>query len=148
MSRYIRTLTIIALLIPITSNGESMIGNFLKKMQTPSRDLSEGRPGIKKVGSNGLYIYKLDNGIPSRPSGAKRDVITNYQQLDKEADEAVRNEKHVLYGSEQSPIRNPSVVAAWDRANEAQKRLEDHREYMERVRKTRKNISDKKSITK
>ena len=155
MSRYIRTLTIIALLLPITTNGESMIGNFLKKLQTPSQDLSKGRSGIKKVGNGLLYVYKLDNGVSSSPSNHRNsalpynyEAIDKLQQLDSDADKAVRDEKHTLYGSNKSPIKNASVMAAWERANEAKKRLDEHREYMEQVRKSRKNVAEKKSSTK
>jgi len=154
MSKYIRTLTIIALLIPITSNGESMIGNFLKKLQAP-KDISQDRPGISKVGNGLFYVYKLDNGVSSSPSNHRRsalpynyEAIDKLQQLDGDADKAVRDEKHTLYGSNKSPIKNASVMAAWERADEAKKRLDEHREYMEQVRKSRKSVAEKKSSTK
>lgn len=155
MSKYIHTLTVIALLIPITSNGESMIGNFLKKLQTPSQDISKGRSGIKKVGNGSLYVYKLDNGVSSSPSNHRNsglpynyEAIDKLQQLDGDADKAVKDEKHTLYGSDKSPIKNASVMAAWKRADEAKKRLDEHREYMEQVRKSRNNVAEKKSNTK
>lgn len=157
MRKHIQTLTLITLLLPITTNGESMIGNFLKKLQSPARDLSLSHPGIKKVGNGGLYIYKLDNGTPSVPSNRRSDglpynheAIAKHKQeiAEREIKKAVDDEKQVLYGSDKSPIKNASVIAAWDKANEAQRRLEEHREYMERVRQSRNNISDKKSITK
>ena len=157
MNKYTRTLTLLTLLLPITTNGESMIGNFLKKLQTPSRDLSASRPGIRKVGSGGLFIYKLDNGTPSAPSNQRSDGLPynheaiakhKREQADKQINKAVSDERQILYGSDKSPIKNASVIAAWDRANEAQRRLEEHREYMNEVRNSRKNISDKKSLTK
>ena len=77
-----------------------------------------------------------------------QDEVNTYHKSDELAAEAVRDEKRVLYGSEQSPIKDPSVIAAWDKANEAQQRLEEHREYMELVRNSRKTISDKKTKTK
>lgn len=156
MNKYIRTLILITLLLPITTNGESMIGNFLKKLQAP-KDLSQNRPGIKKVGNGMFYVYKLDNGMSSSPSSPKHrpsglpynyEAIDKLQQLDGDANKAVKDEKHTLYGSDKSPIKDPSVMAAWDKANEAQKRLEKHREYMEQVRKSRKNVAEKKSNTK
>jgi hypothetical protein len=70
------------------------------------------------------------------------------EMADKEINKAVSDEKQMLYGSEKSPIRNASVVAAWDKANEAERRLQEHREYMNQVRHSRKNISSKKSLTK
>jgi hypothetical protein len=148
-----------------------MIGNFMKKLQAP-KDLSHGRPGIKKVSNGTFYIYKLDNSISSTPTntpsrstepagrapidhqssklGYNHQAIAAHLQeiAEKEMKAAIVDEKHVLYGSENSPIKNPEVIAAWGRAKEAQKRLEAHREYMERVRKARENLSDKKSITK
>ena len=157
MNKYTRTLTLLTLMLPITTNGESMIGNFLKKLQTPSRDLSTSHPGIKKVGSGGLFIYKLDNGTPSAPSNRRSDGLPynheaiakhKREQADKQINKAVSDERQVLYGSDKSPIKNASVIAAWDKANEAQRRLEEHREYMNEVRNSRKNISDKKSLTK
>lgn len=157
MNKYTRTLTLLILLLPITTNGESMIGNFLKKLQAPSKDLSSNRPGIKKVGSGGLFIYKLDNGTPSAPSNRRSDGLPynheaiakhKREQADKQISKAEENEKQILYGSDKSPIKNASVIDAWDRANEAQRRLEEHREYMNEIRKSRKSLSDKKSLTK
>jgi hypothetical protein len=158
MNKYIRILTLVSLISPVTSSGESMIGNFLKKLQKPSKDLSLNNPGIKKVGS-GLYIYKLNNNLSSmsiesdEPRGSlpyNHEAIAAHKRemADKEINKAVSDEKQMLYGSEKSPIRNASVVAAWDKANEAERRLQEHREYMNQVRHSRKNISSKKSLTK
>ena len=161
MNKYTYTLTLVTLLLPVTSNGDSMIGDFLKKFQS-SKDLSQGRPGIKKTGNGMFYVYKLDNGTPSRPSDRplppqqstgreyNHVAIAKHKQemAQKKIEKAVEDEKQVLYGSDESPIKNPSVIAAWDKADAAQRRLKEHREYMERVRQGRKNISDEKSITK
>jgi hypothetical protein len=160
-----------------------MIGNLLERLNTSSIDYSINNPGIKKSGKR-LYVYKLDNGVPSSPAEvtpsrssstlksmpasevkkiiAKHEAsrrlhaeksrnqaaVNVYHKSDELAAEAVRDEKRVLYGSEQSPIKDPAVIAAWDKANEAQQRLEEHREYMELVRSSRKTISDKKTKTK
>ena len=57
------------------------------------------------------------------------------------AQPAITNEREVLYG-ENSPLEDDAVIAAWERANRAKARLEEHRKYMESVRKARKNVHD------
>lgn len=62
------------------------------------------------------------------------------------ADTAVINEKQVLYG-DASPLRDDAVAAAWEHAREAERRLQQHREYMDKVRQARKNVSDAKRVS-
>lgn len=62
------------------------------------------------------------------------------------AQPAIVNEREVLYG-ENSPLEDDAVIAAWERANQAMSRLEEHRKYMESVRKARKNVHDAKKQT-
>lgn len=159
MNKYTCTLALISLLLPVTSNGESMIGNFLKKLKKPSEDISLNNPGIRKVGSGRLYVYKLNNNRSSphsekntSSSGIPYDhaaiAALKREQADKQISKAVSDERQALYGSDKSPIKNAAVMAAWDKADEAERRLQEHREYMNKVRSNRKNISSKKSLTK
>ena len=71
-----------------------------------------------------------------------QDVIDKNPQTEELVKRAKKNEKQVMYGNG-SPLQDQEVIAAWDRYHEAQKRLEDHRAYMERVRKSRKQIEHK-----
>ena len=71
-----------------------------------------------------------------------QNVIDKNPQTEEPVKHAKKNEKQVMYGNG-SPLQDQEVIAAWDRYHEAQKRLEDHRAYMERVRKSRKQIEHK-----
>ena len=159
MKIYTHTLTLISLLSPITSNGESMIGNFLKKLQNPAEDISLNNPGISKAGSGGLFVYKLNKTPPvdvnnTKPtytpmtaSEIETGKIAIEQQKQEMANREENNAKEIIYG-DQGVLANPHVIEAWKVADEAKKRLQNHREYMNQVRDSRKNISSKKSLTK
>ena len=160
MKTRICILTLLSLMPSISVNGESMIGNLLKKWSSPSRDMSRSIPGVKKISTGRVFMYKLDNGIPSMPaeevlrahaahqqSIIDRGKVNSLHESDESAAEEVRNGKKILYGSESSPIKDPAVMAAWDEATAARERLEAHRDYMEKVRKNRKTIAGKKTGT-
>ena len=62
------------------------------------------------------------------------------------ADATVVNEKQVVYGVG-SPLRDDAVTAAWEHAREAERQLQEHREYMRKVRDARKNVSNAKRVS-
>ena len=64
-------------------------------------------------------------------------VISKNPVSEEAGTEADVHEKDVLYGKD-SPLRDDAVVDAWANAREAQKRLDDHRVYMDKVLKARK----------
>jgi hypothetical protein len=59
---------------------------------------------------------------------------------------AEANDKRVVYGDE-SPLQDQQVIAAWERATEAKKALDEHRVYMERIRASKKTIEQSKQTT-
>ena len=74
-----------------------------------------------------------------------QDKIDSVPKSDEISETAVDNEKKIVYGDD-SPLRDDAVSAAWERVHAAEKRLEEHRKYMEHVRKSRKNIEQAKTI--
>jgi hypothetical protein len=74
------------------------------------------------------------------------DRIDVNPELEELGHAAENNTKHALYG-DGAPMRDDAVIAAWERADKAKKRLQQHREYMERVRKSRNQVADSKMIT-
>lgn len=74
----------------------------------------------------------------------ERDVINAHNKGDGSINAMKQAERQVLYVDDDSPLKNPSVKAAWDKSREADKRLEQHRDYMERVRKARMRVSNSK----
>lgn len=75
-----------------------------------------------------------------------KDVINKHEETKEAANTAVKQEIATLYG-EGSPLQDQEVVSAWSEYEQAKKRLEDHREYMEKVRKSRKNVEQSKRAT-
>ena len=73
-------------------------------------------------------------------------VIDKHRESDEVAAKAVSEEKQVMYGAG-SPMRDDGVIQAWREAEEAQRRLEEHRTYMEQVRQARKRIEQTKSVS-
>ena len=69
-------------------------------------------------------IPKYDPVISKTPKTEEVGAKVEEQEID-----------HV-YGKN-SPLRDDAVAAAWEKAHAASKRLEEHREYMERLRKLR-----------
>ena len=74
------------------------------------------------------------------------DMINKHNETKEAANPAVKQEIATLYG-EGSPLQDQEVVSAWSEYEQAKKRLEDHREYMEKVRKARKNVEQSKRAT-
>lgn len=57
--------------------------------------------------------------------------------------QAIKESRDLVYG-EGGVIQDPHVLEAWRAADEAQKRLEEHREYMKRVRESKTSIEKSK----
>lgn len=150
-------------------HGDSMISRWIDSIK-PTEDLSQTNPGISKV-SNGLfYMYKLNKNIDNNQSIVvqptivqaiddndtsdlihvdvvlERNIIDAHPKSAEPAESAAKQEKDLLYDTDQSPLKDPSVIAAWDRVKQAEYRLEKHREYMEQVRKARTRLSNAKQI--
>ena len=154
-------------------SGENLIKSLWDNIKGNQKDLSKTHSNITKVG-NMFYYYKLkpdtnaagtiqtnnaheydhvaianaleyQNG--KHPDNQKlHNKISNTPQTEEQAHIATQNEKRVVYG-DGSPLQNDSVVSAWERADIAKKRLDEHRAYMERVRKARKTIEQSKTST-
>lgn len=73
-------------------------------------------------------------------------VIDKYRESDEAAAGAVSAEKRAVYGTN-SPLRDDGVIEAWKEAEAAQRRLEEHRSYMERVRQARKRVEQAKIVS-
>ena len=80
-------------------------------------------------------IPKYDPVISKTPKTEEVGAKVEEQEID-----------HV-YGKN-SPLRDDAVAAAWEKAHAASKRLEEHREYMERLRKLRLEKAAAKEIDK
>lgn len=132
-------------------------------------DISRNNNGISKVSHGPFYFYKLNNNkIVTEPTvTTKHDVelqevieqieahpdnnvvepvVSLNKTTSEEANVIEKTEKELLYGNE-SPIRDDAVAAAWERANLAQKKLDEHRTYMDELRKTRIQKSQAKTLT-
>lgn len=157
-----RHATLITSLALITSPvyGENIFKSLWNKVKNQP-DLTKTHAGIDKLHlSDSFYMYRLsrdenkqtnklelDADVVNHPDvvpvESKIDATPKSQEV---AEQAVKNEKQVLYG-DKSPLRDDAVAAAWDRAEQAQARLEKHREYMEQVRVSRKQIEQSKTVT-
>lgn len=73
-------------------------------------------------------------------------VIDTHRASDEVAAQSVSIEKRTVYGAG-SPLRDDGVIAAWREAEEAQRRLEEHRSYMEQVRQARLRVEQTKRVS-
>lgn len=104
----------------------------------------------RDVKKSDFYVYRpkaASQPIVKHPDNkpVKR-VIDKHRESDETAAKAVSKEKQVMYGAG-SPMRDDGVIQAWREAEEAQRRLEEHRTYMEQVRQARKRIEQTKSVS-
>lgn len=161
------TIILAMLSMSLDTHAENLIRGFLNKLKTTS----DTHPGLKRsyVGDSGLFFYKLPGNQQAAPNrvevsteqGTKydpqaiaaaikwqqsqsKDVINKHEQTKETGHAADVNERDTLYGKD-SPLQNDEVIQAWREADEAQKRLEEHRAYMERVRKARKKVEHSKT---
>jgi len=147
-------------------SAENIIRALWNNVKSNQDDISKKHDGIARQNVGPFYFYRLKQ--PTRvtkpaPDPVEQlvepivivkehpdippvqDVIDNNLKSKEISEVAVKNEKVVVYGDD-SPLRDDAVSAAWERVNTAEKRLEDHRKYMERVRKSRKNVEQAKTI--
>lgn len=160
---------IVALIVTANTTNANIIRGLWDSIRNQP-DMTDKYDGIRKqyITSN-LYVYKL------KPKSKPAEVTSTQSNYDTEAiAEALKwqngqhpdntpitnktskpesksidsiasvNEKQTLYGKS-SPLQDEAVLAAWERAREAEKRLELHRQYMERVRQSRKNVEQSKT---
>ena len=145
-------------------SAENLIRALWNNVKGNQDDISKKHDGIAKQNVGPFYFYRLKQPTRvTKPDSVEQlvepivivkdhpdvppvqDVIDNNLKSEEISEVAVKNEKTVVYGDD-SPLRDDAVSAAWERVNAAEKRLEDHRKYMERVRKSRKNIEQAKTI--
>lgn len=138
--------------------GDGIIKSFMKSL-ADSEDLSKKYEGVqkKKIGGSNLYIWKLTpkSGTTSSLAGTDKpsllvdsvnhadavpiedNTISRNQTTDEAGYKAQRNSRSLIY-DEGSPLEDAGVADAWRKAHEAEERLAAHREYMERLRVSRK----------
>lgn len=63
----------------------------------------------------------------------------------KKPEQAVKESRDLVYG-EDGVMQDPHVLEAWRAADEAQKRLQEHREYMKRLRESKTAIEQSKKL--
>lgn len=156
----------IGLLLSVNAADANIINGLWKRVSSGSEDLTKRFDGIeKRYITDNMYVYKLSPKVnqskqPDQPTVVQSlppevekhpDVTITPEPIELDphqeaADAPVVNEKQVVYGVD-SPLRDDTVTAAWEHAREAEKRLQEHREYMRKVRDVRKNVSDAKRVS-
>ena len=156
----------IGLLLSVNVADANIINGLWKRVSGGSEDLTKRFDGIeKRYITDNMYVYKLSPKANQSKQSAQQTVIQSLPpevekhpdvtntpepiELDphqEAADAPVVNEKQVVYGVD-SPLRDDAVTAAWEHAREAEKRLQEHRDYMRKVRDVRKNVSDAKRVS-
>jgi hypothetical protein len=157
----------IGLLLSVNIADANIINGLWKRVSNGSEDLTKRFDGIeKRYITDNMYVYKLtpktaqtepsvENTIVDQPLPVEvekhPDVVPvppaiNLDPHQEAADVTVVDEKQVVYGTD-SPLRDDAVTAAWEHAREAERRLQEHREYMRKVRDARKNVSDAKRVS-
>jgi len=162
-----KTTTVVAaaLLSAGSLQGENIF-NSLLNIRTV--DHSKNRPGITKqsIGNSGFYFYKLSKSEPeplevqppveievikelpveveaafthpvNRDEPPYEPVIDKHPVEEELGTKADVHEKDLVYGDD-GILEDANVKAAWDRAHEAQRKLDEHRKEMEALRKARK----------
>lgn len=156
----------IGLFLSVNVADANIINGLWKQFSSGSEDLTKRFDGIeKRYITDNMYVYKLTPKAsqskqpvqqtvvqPLPPEVEKHpDVTITPEPIELDphqeaADAPVVNEKQVVYGVD-SPLRDDAVTAAWEHAREAEKRLQEHRDYMRKVRDVRKNVSDAKRVS-
>ena len=159
----------VGLLLSVTTADANIINGLWKRVSSGSEDLTKRFDGIeKRYITDNMYVYKLTpktdqstqpiqetqqtvvqplpTEVAKHPDVIAAPVIIELDPHQETADAPVINEKQVVYGAD-SPLRDDAVTAAWEHAREAEKRLQEHREYMRKVRDARKNVSDAKRVS-
>jgi hypothetical protein len=138
--------------------GDGIIKSFMKSL-SDSEDLSKKYEGVqkKKIGGSNLYIWKLTpkgrsvstSNAVDKPSlvidsvdtadsiPIEDNTISRNQKVDEEGYKAQQTSRSLIY-DEGNPLEDSGVADAWRKAHEAEERLAAHREYMEKLRVSRK----------
>ena len=162
-----RTAVVLFATLGLSANvqAENLIRALLNSVKN-KEDVSKKYKGVEKVsvGDSPFFYYKLEkaNGtstetgpvvtkhvpvVESHPDVKPiARVIDKYQVLDEVSTDAVKDGRRVAYGNN-SPLRDDRVIEAWKEAEAAQRRLDEHRSYMERLRQNRKRIENSKRVT-
>jgi hypothetical protein len=155
--------------LSVNVQAENLIRALLNSVKS-KEDISKKYKGVEKipVGNSRFFYYKLertdgntkdsvtDNTQPAvthvpevenHPDNKPIErVIDKYQVLDEVSTDAVKDGRRVAYGST-SPLRDDKVIEAWKEAEAAQRRLDEHRSYMERLRQNRERVANSKRVT-
>ena len=162
----------IATLLTVNSVHANMIRSLWDSIKSQD-DLTTKHDGLRKVHvTPNFYFYKLTpktqpvveqtNSIPydheaiaealKHQNSKHPDNVPSVSTIDSKPESqaidsiAVRNDKQTIYG-DSSPLKDHAVIAAWEEADRAKARLEAHRKYMERVRQSRKNVQQSKTVS-
>lgn len=140
-------------------------GNIFKNMQESLRKNSvniDNYNGIQKImiPNTNMYYYKFAKTDPtSSPTDKTKSVVVEshpvlehpvvrddhpkYDPIVSKTPKTLevgaqvqKQEVDHVYGKT-SPLRDDAVATAWEKSNQADKRLDDHRKYMEKLRKLR-----------
>ena len=146
------------LLIATPVMGDGILKSLFKRM-SDNEDISKKYEGVQKqsIGGSNLYVWKLTpkNGKSVSSGGVNKPVldanppphadaipiedntISRNQTTDERGNNAQRESRSLIY-DEGSPLEDAGVADAWRKAHEAEERLREHREYMEKLRVARK----------
>ncbi len=170
-------LTTVAITTLLTVNNvqANMIKSLWDSIKTQD-DLTTNHDSLRKVHvTPNFYYYKLTPTSTDQQPAAKQPTHSQYdavaiaaalkQQNSKHPDNstslstidskpesvaidgiATTNDKQTIYG-DRSPLKDHAVMAAWEEADRARARLENHRKYMERVRQSRQNVQQSKIVS-
>lgn len=127
---------------------------YYRLERTNNHSETPSEPGTKHVlmteeekDTARIAVAQLNEQIAAHPDNKPIGrVIDKYQVLDEVSTDAVKDGRRVAYGNT-SPLRDDTVLEAWKEAEAAQRRLDDHRSYMERLRQARKRVADSKRVT-
>jgi hypothetical protein len=168
MKKLVITLAVLSIVSEVSAE------NIFKSLWSSVKsrpDLSTSHSNLSRVGDS-FFFYKLKPNQPefiqdvnvvvtdneltasevrevneSHPDNKPHvNIIDNVTETDEHSTSAHNNERDVIYG-DKSPLKDTAVLAAWERAEQARKRLEEHRAYMEQVRKARVDIEQSKTIS-
>lgn len=143
--------------VPINLNGREMQlvestvvpGTYfysLAKTQ-PNNTITRGRPSPE-------VVEQITKELQSRGFGNVQ-VSLQYEEIEQPGSlptvelPAVDNRteqqksRDMVYGDD-GIVNDPFVLDAWDKVDEAERKLREHREYMKKVLKSRKSVSDQK----
>lgn len=126
------------MILTASVSGESMISSLWNKIKSKQVDRSKQMTGVTMVKHGPFHYYKLTND--------GNNVESNHTKPQELADGVVKQEKDLLYGQE-SPLRDDAVAAAWKRVEQAEERLQRHREYMKAVQHKREELAESKGMS-